>query len=310
MVEYLDVIEGKLQSTTDSNANIAVYYEPSEVELDSLSNMYNIDNYTIRSCLDNDEIPRIEVEDEYSLLILKRPKGSSPSENTIFKVNTVGIFIVKDKMIFLMKENLHILDSKSLAGKVHTIVDIMLKFIYSTVSHFIDHLKVINMITETFEKNLTDTIDNKFLVYMYNLKKSLVYYIAGINENSIFFDKLKSLSVKFNFSSDNNDMLTSIIIENNQARKLSVIFSNIIDVIISAQEAVTNNRLNKTMKRLTIITTIFMPLSLLAGIAGMSEWTAFTGGEANMAISYPIFFLILTIIGIVMYLIFKWKGWT
>jgi len=33
------------------------------------------------------------------------------------------------------------------------------------------------------------------------------------------------------------------------------------------------NRTNRSVRRLTLITTIFMPLSLLAGIGGMSEWS-------------------------------------
>ena len=43
---------------------------------------------------------------------------------------------------------------------------------------------------------------------------------------------------------------------------------------------------NVTVRRLTLITTIFMPLTLLAGIGGMSEWSMMTGPE-NWRIAYP-----------------------
>jgi len=305
MLEYLKIVDEKLKQTTEDDASILVYYEPTEEELGSISNTYSIDNYDIRSCLDNDEIPRIEVNKDYYLLILKRPKSVSPSESTIFKINTVGIFIVKNKMIFLMRENLHILDNRSLG--VNTLTDVLLRFIYSTISHFIGHLKIINMITESFEKNLTDNIDNKTSIYMYNLKKSLVYYIAGINENAIFLDKLKNIAKKLDFSDDNIDLITDIIIENEQAKKLSIIFSSIIDVMINAKEVVTNNKLNKTMKNLTLITAVFVPLSFIAGVFGMSEWTVFTGGESNMVISYTAFLIISVIVAVVMYFVFNWK---
>ena len=37
------------------------------------------------------------------------------------------------------------------------------------------------------------------------------------------------------------------------------------------------NRTNRSVRRLTFITTIFLPLSLLAGVGGMSEWSMMTG---------------------------------
>ena len=39
------------------------------------------------------------------------------------------------------------------------------------------------------------------------------------------------------------------------------------------------NRTNRVIHRLTIITTIFMPITLLSGIGGMSEWSMMTGAE-------------------------------
>ena len=40
-----------------------------------------------------------------------------------------------------------------------------------------------------------------------------------------------------------------------------------------------SNDTNNSVKRLTLITTIFMPLTLLSSIGGMSEWTMMTGPD-------------------------------
>ncbi len=45
-----------------------------------------------------------------------------------------------------------------------------------------------------------------------------------------------------------------------------------------------------TVRRLTLNTAIFMPLTLLAGIGGMSEWSRITGPK-NWRVSYPAFML-------------------
>jgi magnesium transporter len=65
------------------------------------------------------------------------------------------------------------------------------------------------------------------------------------------------------------------------------------------------NDTNLTVRRLTFITTIFMPLSLLAGIGGMSEWSMMTGPQ-NWRIAYPAFLLAMVVIGIANYYFLKW----
>jgi len=66
-----------------------------------------------------------------------------------------------------------------------------------------------------------------------------------------------------------------------------------------------SNRVNRSVRRLTFITTIFMPLSLLAGIGGMSEWSMMTG-PANWRVSYPLFLLAMLLIGVGSYILLKW----
>jgi magnesium transporter len=70
--------------------------------------------------------------------------------------------------------------------------------------------------------------------------------------------------------------------------------------MLNNQMARAANDTNATVRRLTLITTIFMPLTLLAGIGGMSEWTMITGPR-NWHISYPAFMLALVVIGFASY---------
>jgi magnesium transporter len=65
------------------------------------------------------------------------------------------------------------------------------------------------------------------------------------------------------------------------------------------------NETNATVRRLTIITTIFLPLTLLSGIGGMSEWSMMIG-PANWRIGYPAFLLALVAIGFGNYYLLKW----
>jgi magnesium transporter len=61
---------------------------------------------------------------------------------------------------------------------------------------------------------------------------------------------------------------------------------------------------NVSVRRLTLIATIFMPLTLLASIGGMSEWTMITGPD-NWNIAYPLFILGMGVVAFINYLVIK-----
>lgn len=54
-----------------------------------------------------------------------------------------------------------------------------------------------------------------------------------------------------------------------------------------------------------MITTVFMPLTMLAGIGGMSEWTMMTGAQ-NWRVAYPVFVAAITLIGVANYYLLRW----
>jgi magnesium transporter len=76
--------------------------------------------------------------------------------------------------------------------------------------------------------------------------------------------------------------------------------------MINNQMAMTANKTNQVVRRLTTITTVFMPLTMLAGIGGMSEWSMMTGSQ-NWRIAYPMFIAAMAAIGIANYYLLKWS---
>jgi magnesium transporter len=74
--------------------------------------------------------------------------------------------------------------------------------------------------------------------------------------------------------------------------------------ILNNRMTIVANRTNQIVRRLTLINTIFMPLTLLAGIGGMSEWSMMTGPK-NWRMAYPAFFLLILAVGAVNYFVLK-----
>jgi magnesium transporter len=113
-----------------------------------------------------------------------------------------------------------------------------------------------------------------------------------INKKAIFFyrDIYDHLSKFFELTESSRDMVTSLM-----EMYLSM---------LNNQMAKSANNTKTTVRRLTFITTIFMPLTLLAGIGGMSEWSMMTGPE-NWKLSYPAFLLAMVVLGLANYYLLK-----
>jgi len=65
-------------------------------------------------------------------------------------------------------------------------------------------------------------------------------------------------------------------------------------------------RMNEVIKVLTIITTIFIPITFLAGVYGMNFHYM---PEANLPWAYPAFWTICVVLAGGMLVLFKRKGW-
>ena len=74
--------------------------------------------------------------------------------------------------------------------------------------------------------------------------------------------------------------------------------------LVNNEMAKVANRTNRTVRRLTLITTVFMPLTLLAGIGGMSEWSMMTG-PGNWRTAYPAFLAGMAVIGAISYFLLR-----
>ncbi|WP_455196533.1 magnesium/cobalt transporter CorA [Kaarinaea lacus] len=85
--------------------------------------------------------------------------------------------------------------------------------------------------------------------------------------------------------------------------------TSMLDVYLSS----VSNRLNETMKVLTIIATIFMPLTFIVGLYGMNfginEQSPWAMPELRWYYGYPFAWSLILVVGIGMWIYFKRKHW-
>lgn len=304
MIKWYKIEDNTIKTSDEENAAIFVVANPSSEEIGSLCKEFDLNEHTVNSALDPDELSRIEFDIVNFSIIFKRPKRYSANDIFLFRVASIGLFIYNAKLIIILSEELPLFDSK-LFNKVGDIKDILLRLLFLSISHFIEHLKVINIISDQLEEKINASMENKHLINMFALEKSLVYYLNAIQSNTATIEKMKHLSPKIGFDGQELEFLDDITIENQQCYKQAEIYSNVLTGLMDARGSIVNNNLNLLIKRLTIINVVFMPLNLIAGIGGMSEFSMMTK-HIDWRIAYPIFIIGMALVGFLFYLLMRY----
>lgn len=118
--------------------------------------------------------------------------------------------------------------------------------------------------------------------------------IGALERNEISFVKEPTLL----YIRDLYDHIFQII---ETTETLRDILSGMLDMYLSG----ISNRMNEIMKVLTIISTVFIPLTFIAGLYGMNLIMP----EYNWPFMYPLLWVIMLSIAIMMLAFFKKKKW-
>ncbi len=297
MIRRFQIQNNTLIEAESEDSPVQLYINPDSAERDKLLRTYNIGEHTLTSTLDPDEVSRVEFSPEQVFLIYKRPKNYSSQDNFFFNVTSVGLILLKDKLVMISSEDIPLMEAGfKHSHQIHSTSDLMLNFLHDTVYHFLGHLKVINQVARELEQKITASIENKHLIQMFNLSESLVYYINAINSNSGVLVKLRNHIEKSGLSSETMEHLDDVIIDNNQCYEQAKTYSTVFAGLMDARGNLVNNNMNVLLKKLTMINVVFLPLNLIAGIFGMSEFSMMTKG-INWRISYIFFFVTMFLIG-------------
>jgi magnesium transporter len=257
MIRRCQVADGRLRDSDEGPLWIVA--SPDEADRRYLVDTLKIDEHTLTSALDPDELSRVEQEPDHLALILKRPKSYSKEDDFLFKVLSNGLFLFKDKLVVVMGEDAPVVDATRIPYRASgTPVDALLRILYRTIFHFLEHLRVIAMLSDALEKRINESFDNRHLLNLFKLEKSLVYYVSGITSNTTAIERLRHAAPRLGFTPEQLEFLEDIAIENQQCFRQAEISSNILASMMDARVSIVSNNLNLTMKTLTLITLAIM----------------------------------------------------
>jgi magnesium transporter len=305
MLRRYQIENAKIVETDDEKAPVLLFVNPDEAERRRLVETYQVDEPTLISALDPDEQARLECEPNHIAFIYKRPKNYSGDDQLLFKASTMGVFYFGDLLILVLAEDTSLFEGKQLA-RVGSLRELLIRLIYRAIYHFMEHLRIINTIADDVEQKINKAMENKYLINLFALQKSLVYYQNAVNSNGALIEKIRHNAARFGFTQEEMELLDDIVIENSQCYRQAEVYSNILASLMDARASIVSNNLNVLMKTLNIITISIMVPTLVVSIFSMNVTLPFGLREL------PAFWIIMGLAGISMvgFLVFwKTKKW-
>lgn len=273
--------QGKLVTVDEMQSGCWInMLAPSKEEIDKVCKMTGVERDFVTAALDEEERPRIESEDGYSLIIMDipvmEPVGDTPN-SIVFSTMPIGIIVCSECVITVgLKKNQVIKDF--LNNRIKTFATFkknrfVLQLMYRNATYYLQYLRQIEKRSYNIENEVYKSMKNKELILLLSLKKSLVYFSTSLKANQIVLEKL----MKYNYDNisirkypEDEDLLEDVIIENKQAIEMESIYSNILSDTMDAFASIISNNLNIVMKFLASMTIVMAIPTMISGFFGMN----------------------------------------
>ncbi|MDE6314688.1 MAG: magnesium transporter CorA family protein [Lachnospiraceae bacterium] len=247
--------------------------DPTASELLHISETYGIDIDHLRAPLDEEERSRIEIEDDYTLILVDIPVIEERNEKEWYGTIPLGILLTESLIFTVCLEETPILTA-FMDGRVRNFFTFkktrfILQILYKNATLFLHYLRIIDKKSEVIEKNLHESQKNYELIELLELEKSLVYFTTSLRSNEVVLERLlKSESIK-KYPED-TDLLEDVIIENKQAIEMANIYSGILNGMVDAFASIISNNLNIVMKFLATVTIVMSIPTMIFSAYGMN----------------------------------------
>lgn len=262
-----------------------------------LHEIFGFHPLAVSDALDEVHVPRVDDWGDYLYLVLHSIRFDPEAEDPL-QTDELDVFLGKHYLVTYQNVPIPVVE------KVHNYIERDSRFLQRGADHLFYKLAD-DLVAETLPvvDQMDDTIDNiedlmfkssnqGLLEQIFTLKRSLLHLRRILMPQREVFNKLARGD---DHVIDKQERVFFRDIYDHMVR-LYDISESLRDLISGALEtylSVINNRMNDVMKTLTIITTLFMPISFLTGFFGMNFFSAdppFTGWTTQ-----PVLIIILCI---------------
>jgi magnesium transporter len=281
---------------------------PTTDEIDQLTSL-GIPQDFITYPLDDDERPRIEREDDGSMLVVIRvPEFQGQGVDVPYTTTPLGIILTANYIMTVSSEPDEIIH-QFLTGRTKRFSTskrnrFLLLILLQTATTYLSQLREINKIVDNLEDQLQQSMRNKGVMDLLKYNKSLVYFITALRSNQLVLERLQR-SQFFTMYPEDEDLLEDVITENQQGIETASVASNILSKMLDTFSNIISNNLNSVMKFLASVTIVLSIPTMVTSYFGMNVPFAF---DTNPMAHWGIFAGIV-VISVVVVAIFMKRDW-
>jgi magnesium transporter len=274
MIDIFKTVEGSLQRMTEITDGCWVAMTtPSATELMEIADATGIEIDHLRAPLDEEERARIEVEENYTLILVDIPALEKRNDKDRYVTIPLSIIVAEKFIITVCLEETPVLKC-FIDGRVRDFYTFkrtrfILQMLYRNASTFLQNLRTIDRKSEDIERKLHISTQNRELIDLLELQKSLVYFTTSLRSNEVVFEKMLKLETIKHYPED-EDLLEDLIIENKQAIEMANIYSGILSGTMDAFASIISNNQNIVMKFLAAVTIVLSIPTMIASFYGMN----------------------------------------
>ncbi|MEN6332055.1 MAG: magnesium/cobalt transporter CorA [Smithella sp.] len=277
--------------------------------MEELGNIFELHPLVLEDILNTNQRPKMEDYGDYLYIVLRNFTGQGNGDLTSEQIsivlgkNFVLSFREKESTIFNpIRERLSC--NKGRIRKsgadylVHALID-------NIVDNYFVVLETLEEKIEFLEDDLVKRTTPVTLQAIHELKRELIFLrksLWPLREAISALERLDSLLISESAGIYFKDIFDHVIALIDSVETFRDMLSGMLDIYLSS----VSNKLNEVMKVLTIIATLFMPLTFLAGVYGMNFKYM---PELEWRWGYFIVLGIMLIIALFMLYYFKRKKW-
>ncbi|MBR1866402.1 MAG: magnesium transporter CorA family protein [Lachnospiraceae bacterium] len=252
--------------------------DPSQDELEMISEKFEIDIADVRAAMDADESSRVDIEDIYTLILVDIPVVEIRNEQKAYTAIPLGILILDDYFITICAEETPVLqyfvNSTVREFSTKKQMRFVYQILYRTCMVYQLYLRTIDSKRTEIEERAQEDMKEADLVTLHELESNLVYFATSLRANGAVIDRLSRYSRVRQFPED-KDLLDDVKVENGQAIEMTNIYRDIIHGTRELLSNIIDIRLNNVMKYLAAITIVMAIPNIVSGFYGMnvdSRW--------------------------------------
>jgi magnesium transporter len=278
--------------------------------LETLGQAYGLHVLTMEDILNTDQRPKLEAFDDYIFVVLKMLQPERGRE--LIEGEQISMVLGRDFLLTFQEREGDVFGVvrqrlREAKGKIrkHGADYLAYALIDATVDHYFLVLEDVEGTIENLETDLFRELDSDVFRAIRLTKRDLIYLrrsVWPLREVIGGLQKEESGLMRDSTQIYLRDVYDHTIQVIDTIESLRDLLSGILELYLSSL----SNRMNNIMKVLTLIATIFIPLSFIAGVYGMNfEYMP----ELKWRWGYPVVWGIMLGLGLLMLTYFKKKKW-